>query len=368
MKLTALITAFSVLAAPAVSEDLLLKDALAFSGQIFHIDTGVPGLVIAAVRNGETAVYGFGETEKGNGQAPDADTVIGVGSITKTFTGLTLANLVQDGTASLTDLAGPFIDIIEKMPEQDGHQIRLIDLATHSAGTPRELAAFDGIERYSDESFVANVNGAPLLFSPGTGVLYSNVGFDLLAMALAGAAGKSYDALLQEQVLDPIKLTATSYARPTGNNVMTGYDWNGNKMDPGPAIPNRQGASQLHTTANDMLEYLKWNLDRFADPDSEARNISHAAWLIRDGLNPVYGLDESGQMDAMGLGWVIMMPDGDRPLILQKAGGTNGVFSYVAFAPNRDVGVFMSINQFNFAAGIEMAELVNDLIMTLAPR
>ena len=44
-------------------------------------------------------------------------------------------------------------------------------------------------------------------------------------------------------------------------------------------------------------------------------------------------------MDAMGLGWVVMMPKGNRPLILQKAGGLQGIFSYVAFAPTRGVGV-----------------------------
>ena len=63
-----------------------------------------------------------------------------------------------------------------------------------------------------------------------------------------------------------------------------------------------------------------------------------------------------------------MMPEGDRPLILQKAGGLQGVFSYVAFAPTRGVGVFVAINEFDFAASAAMAEAANDLIATLAPR
>ena len=52
----------------------------------------------------------------------------------------------------------------------------------------------------------------------------------------------------------------------------------------------------------------------------------------------------------MSLGWVVMEPDGDRPLILQKAGGLQGMFVYSAFAPTRGVGVFVAINQFDFAA------------------
>jgi D-alanyl-D-alanine-carboxypeptidase/D-alanyl-D-alanine-endopeptidase len=45
-----------------------------------------------------------------------------------------------------------------------------------------------------------------------------------------------------------------------------------------------------------------------------------------------------------------------------------GEFSYIAFAPTRGVGVFVSINEFNAAGFSEMAKAVNDLITELAPR
>ncbi|HUG60671.1 MAG TPA: D-alanyl-D-alanine-carboxypeptidase/endopeptidase AmpH [Methylomirabilota bacterium] len=361
--------AVAILAAtPAYAEDALLNEAVGFTGQIFHLDAGVPGLVIAAVRGGESAVFGFGEVAKGSGREPDGETQIGVGSITKSFTSLTLAHAVADGTAALTDPAGPHVDIVAALPQRDGHEIRLIDLATHASGLPRELVPIEGVERYSDASFAANLAGDPLLFTPGTGILYSNVAFDILAMELSGLSGLPYADLLQETVLDPIGLASTGYPRPQGGNVMTGYDWNGVEMDPGDPIPNRFGASSLYTTANDMVRYLHWNLDRFGQDGAEARAISHAGWLVRDGLDPVSGMDESGHMDAMGLGWVIMTPDGDRPLVIQKAGGTDGVFSYIAFAPSRGVGVFIAINQFDFSAATAMADVANRMIATLAPR
>ncbi|MEP4770825.1 MAG: D-alanyl-D-alanine-carboxypeptidase/endopeptidase AmpH [Roseibium sp.] len=368
MKIIGMTLALCMSTVPAVAEDKLLSEILEFTSEIYYLDTGVPGLVIGAVRGGETAVFGIGETKKGSGQAPNGDTAIGVGSITKSFTGLSLAHLAAAGTVALTDPVGPLIDLVGKFPERDGHQIRLVDLATHASGLPRELEPVEGADKYSDGSFAANLRDDELLFTPGTGLLYSNVGFDVLAMALGQAADKPYEELLGETVLGPLGMTASGYERPTGDNVSIGHDWNGNEMDAGDPIPNRSGASQLYTTTNDMLKYLQWNLDRFGNEGKEARAISHAAWAMRDGQNPVYGLDESGHMDAMGLGWVIMMPEGDRPLIIQKAGGTHGVLSYLAFAPTRGVGVFMSINQFNFSAGMEMAHVVNDLIATLAPR
>ena len=73
-------------------------------------------------------------------------------------------------------------------------------------------------------------------------------------------------------------------------------------------------------------------------------------------------------MDAMGLAWVGMMPRNDRPFILQKAGGLQGIFSYIAFAPTHGVAVFIAINKFDFAAAMAMTEVANDLIATLGPR
>ena len=52
----------------------------------------------------------------------------------------------------------------------------------------------------------------------------------------------------------------------------------------------------------------------------------------------------------MGLGWVVLQPEGNRPLILEKSGGLQGMFSFVAFPPSRGVGVFVAINEFNVGA------------------
>ena len=79
-------------------------------------------------------------------------------------------------------------------------------------------------------------------------------------------------------------------------------------------------------------------------------------------------MDESGHMDAMGLARIIMAPKGHRPLIMQKADGLQGVFSYVAFAPARGIGLCPAINAFDVNAGSAIAKTANDLIAELAPR
>jgi D-alanyl-D-alanine-carboxypeptidase/D-alanyl-D-alanine-endopeptidase len=93
-----------------------------------------------------------------------------------------------------------------KVPTREGKAVRLIDLATHAGGFPREVPHESGppndpFANITKQAFVAFLKGNDLLFAPGTGALYSNTGFDLLTAALAGAAGKPYPDLLREQIV-----------------------------------------------------------------------------------------------------------------------------------------------------------------------
>jgi D-alanyl-D-alanine-carboxypeptidase/D-alanyl-D-alanine-endopeptidase len=359
----------------AHAKDKLLEEAVDFTGTMFFLESKVPGLVIGAIRNGETAVAGFGKMGAPADKPPDGKTLLRIGSITKAFTGQVLASLVSDGLVRFTDPLQKRLGWDAKIPQKDGKEIRLIDLATHSSGLPREIERAPGpadnpFQTITKEALIRNLQGDPLLFAPGTGVLYSNFAFDLLAQALANAAGKSYEDVLRERVLDPTGLTSTVFTpnAEQRTRLMQGHDFDGKPLPDAPSVAMIAGAGGLYSTADDMLRWLAWHLDRFSTAGAEMRFLDHAAYLPRDGLNPVLGLDESGHMDAMGLGWVVMMPRGTRPLILQKAGGLQGIFSYTAFAPTRGVGVFIAIKQFNLGAALKMAEVVNEFVATLAPR
>jgi D-alanyl-D-alanine-carboxypeptidase/D-alanyl-D-alanine-endopeptidase len=149
---------------------------------------------------------------------------------------------------------------------------------------------------------------------------------------------------------------------------MQGHNFDGSPMPFIPTSPMIEGAGGLYSTTNDMLRWLAWHLDRFSPQDAEMRLLDHATYLHRDGVNPVFGMDEGGMMDAMGLGWVVMQPEGNRPLIFHKSGGLQGEFSFVAFAPTRGIGVFASMNEFSVEGFDAMAKATIELITELAPR
>jgi serine-type D-Ala-D-Ala carboxypeptidase/endopeptidase len=208
-----------------------------------------------------------------------------------------------------------------------------------------------------------------VIFPPGTGALYSNFGFDVLSAALSHAAAEPYDAFLKARVLDPAGLTDTVLSlRPDDHlRLLQGHGFDGKALANVPTPLIAAGASGIYSTPDDILRWLSWHLDRARSRDAEVRILDHATYLQRDGLNPVFGFDESGRMDAIGLGWIVMEPH-DVPLILQKAGGLQGIFSYTALAPTRGVGAFVAINKFDFAVAGEMAKAVNHMIGELAPR
>src|SRR5262245_1299511 len=92
-----------VLATPVRAQDKLLEEAVGFTGELLFLQTRVPALVIGVVRDGKTAVFGFGETSDGSGKAPDRNTMMRIGSISKVFTGQVMASLAAGGTIKFTD-------------------------------------------------------------------------------------------------------------------------------------------------------------------------------------------------------------------------------------------------------------------------
>lgn len=360
----------------ARTEDPLLTQAVNFAGAIAWLGSGAPGMVIAAVKDGETAFAGFGETVQGSGKEPAADTILRIGSISKAFCGDALGSLAAEGELALTDPLQDHLGPEYAVPQKNGRTLRLVDLVTQSSGLPREVPNQTGgspdnpFGGNTPEAQVAGLRGDPFLFAPGTGASYSNWGYDLLGAALAQTTGKSYADLLTERVLSPLGMNDTRFNLAPGDEAraMQGHDFDGAPLPWVPSPVTIECAGGLYTTANDMLKWMAWRLDREDAIDAEWRGMNHAAWLYRDGLSPVVGLDDGGPMAAMALGWVVVMPQGDAPLMLNKSGGLQGEFSYVVIAPTRGVGVFASINEFSIGGFGLMVQTANTLVADLAPR
>ena len=368
--------AFGAALPSAFAADRQLEQATAFTGTIIALGGNVPGLLFGAVRNGETALFGFGETRDGSGKEPDEDSIFRIASVSKVFCGTVLSAMAIDGLVAVSDPLQAYAGAGVTVPEKDGRMIRLVDLVTQASGLPREVPrpdspAEDPFASNTREVAFAELLNDPFLYPPGTAVAYSNWGYDLLGAALATAGGSSYADQLRDRFLDDLGMDGTVFNPPAdaGDNLMEGHFFDGSPMPNVPTPAGIECAGGLHTTGADMLKWIAWNVDRDGDAMRELRRVSQAAYLYRDGLDSVVGIDDAGPMAAMTLGgWVVQMPDGNKPLILEKTGGLQGFFTYVAIAPTRGVGAFFVMNQFNAGAFGAAVQRTNDFVASLAPR
>ena len=200
--------------------------------------------------------------------------------------------------------------------------------------------------------------------------MQSNFGFDLLGLALTNAAGKPYADVLRRTVLDPLGMADTTMNPPADaqGRLMQGHGFDGSPLPAVPSPPGIACGDGLHSTGADMLRFIAWSVDRNGDDLRALRQLTQAARVWRDGLDTVYGVEDGGPMGAMGLGWSIVFPEGNRPLLLAKSGAIEGFMTYVVIAPTRGVGAFFAMNAFNLAAHDAAVAATNAFVASLAPR
>ena len=357
----------------ASASDLALRDAAAMAGTAMFLNAGAPGLVIAVVRGDESVVAGYGETAPGSKVEPDGRSIVRLGSVSKVFATDLLTALAAEERLDLSDPLARYAPQGMVPKSVDNRPITLLDLATHSAGLPRELAdpaVADGNNPFAafrrDYHWNWITTHAPA-YAPATTALYSNYGYGLLGDALAKAGGKPYADLLTEKVIAPLALKDTTLRLSVQQKprLMTGLD-PFNKPDPNSEAPDIMAASAgVYSTADDMVRWMRWHLDG-DDRSRAALALSHALWRPHDGLKRAVGVEVTASV-GMGLGWVVSPAKDGVPLLLGKSGGIGGFMTYVVLAPSRKLGIFVAASRVNFAMFEGLRSGVRALAAELSP-
>ncbi len=358
---------------PVLASDLALRDAAAMAGSAMFLNAGAPGLVIAVVRGDDSVVAGYGETAPGSKVEPDGRSIVRLGSVSKVFATDLLAALAAERRLNLGDALARYAPSGVTPKSFDNRPTTLLDLATHSAGLPRELAdpavtdgsnPFAAFRRdYYWKWIAANVPA----YAPGTTAMYSNYGYGLLGDAMAKAGGKSYADLLTEKVIAPLALKDTTLRLSDQQKprLMTGLD-PFNKPDPNIEAPDIMAASAgVYSTADDMVRWMRWHLDG-DERSTTALMLAHALWRPHDGLKRAVGVEVTTSA-GMGLGWVVSPAKDGVPLLLGKSGGIGGFMTYVVLAPSRRLGIFVVASRVNFGMFEGIRSGVRALAAELAP-
>jgi D-alanyl-D-alanine-carboxypeptidase/D-alanyl-D-alanine-endopeptidase len=302
-----------------------------------RVDNGrSAGIVVGLLEpDGKTRVVAYNERKHGE-PAFNARTIFEIGSITKAFTGALLADMVARGEVQLDDPVAKFLPATVRIPARGDRQITLLDLATQSSALPRlpsNMRPANPANPYADytiDQLYEFLGGHELRRDIGERYEYSNLGFGLLGHTLALRAGKSYEALMHERILRPLGMNNTSITLNAQQRALLapGHNAGGDTVSNWD-LPTLAGAGALRSSVEDMLKFLKANLDA---PAANAPRI-HAAHIDRR---------PAGGNMTIGLGWhIINRPD--RRIVWHN-GGTGGYRTFAGFDPVARRGVVVLTN------------------------
>jgi CubicO group peptidase (beta-lactamase class C family) len=286
------------------------------------------GAAIGVYTHGTRRVFAYG--------AAKPDSLFEIGSATKTFTGLALAQMVRQGKVRLDE---PVRELLPAgtVAKPYGAEITLLDLAMHHSGLPREASSL-GVrapELYKELASHGVRKPAESRF------MYSNLGLGLLGQALAVRAGTSWAELVQQQVTGPLGLkdTVTSLSEDQRARFMQGYD-STHRPVPELELHALAGAGALRSTAGDMLTYLEAQLhpERFVPQDGGAESGHTLADALR--MSHVLRADMDSDGGHIALVWWYFPASGNY----FHGGTTYGQTAYAAFNPQADTAAVVLCN------------------------
>jgi CubicO group peptidase (beta-lactamase class C family) len=270
------------------------------------------------------------------------ETVFNLGSVTKVFTSLLLADAVRRGEVALDDPAAKFLPPGLKALQRNGKSITLADLATHTSGLPSSIIALPSAsgapapkltveQAYSSnpDDLFRFLAAYELTQDPGSQYIYSHLGMNLLAHILAVRANSSFGSLLEQRILRPLRMKSTGGTAKL--NSIAGHDADLNSL---PAELGLGGAGGLQSSARDMAAFLE-----------------AAMGLHRTELTSAFAMLLSVQRPTLepnlkaALGWMVRTVDGRT--FVEKGGTSKGFHSYIGFDPSRRIGVVVLSNSVN---------------------
>lgn len=323
-----------------------------------------PGMAIGIIKDGET-IYanGFGARDLKNNLPMNADTLIGIGSITKSFTAFAIMKLQEMGKLSLDDSGSNFLDA---EPFKSRPQIKIRHMLSHSSGVPSLDAgmlsfacAFDDYSclypATSREDFLAHMADAEefIIFEPGEKFFYNNDMYTCLGFIIEQLSGVSFEEFIQREILHPLEMTRgvmtqEGLDKDPDNNSMTGYLIEtkvGKAAAKASAVPiggHFQAPGGLYVSMTEMLNYAQYMINEGEFNGHRLLSGESVAAIFSGEIVTPYG---AGDAPEYGLGWSIEAKSEEMPYtVIQHGGGMGTSNSFLILVPELNLGIVAAEN------------------------
>lgn len=294
------------------------------------------GLSVGVFYAGKNSIYHYGETAKGKGKLPDANSIFEIGSISKTFTATLLAYFADQGKIKLSDPITKYLpDSVAKNTMLKEVSIRM--LSNHTSGLAplpdnfetENYNPLNPYQNYTRKLLFSYLKTCKLKSKPGEVYAYSNMAVGLLGVILERISGKTYEDLVKLIICKPLKMESTAeYLSPQEKtHFVKVYNEAGNET-PAWDFDALQACGSLRSTVNDLLKYAEANIKTTENQLSKAFQLTHQLTFSKN--------------QKVGLGWhILKIADADY---LFHNGGTGGSRSFLAFNAEKKIAVVVLSN------------------------
>jgi serine-type D-Ala-D-Ala carboxypeptidase/endopeptidase len=302
-----------------------------------------PSIVIGIIDKDGTHFFNFGK-KSDYGSAADEHTIYEIGSITKTFTAILLAQQAIDGKLKIDDPIKNYLPSQVKVPQRGTKEITFGNLSDHTSGLPREPdnLSFSSNPKanYSVDSMYSFLSRCELKRDVGSAYEYSNLAHGLLGEILSLNRGITYEVLMIQTIATPLgmKETKITFDEEMKKNMAIGYSY-GFEVENWHTRYAMSGCGGIRSSTYDMLKFLAANMGLTPTPLQSAMNKTHEVRHNKsEAAGWAYGLSNM----RIGLGWEIC--NGKKGDVILHDGGAPGYLAFAGFVKEIGKGVVVLTN------------------------
>lgn len=320
-----------------------------------RIEEGInPSMALALIDSSGIQYFNFGKTAD-DGMEVNRNTVYEIGSISKVFTAILLAQQVLDDELKLNDEINDFLPDSIKIPVMGDTEITFGNLSDHTSGLPRmpdNFAPSNPNNPYLDytiEQMYEFISNYTPIRAVGSEYEYSNLAQGLLGNLLARNKNTTYEELMVKTIAGPLELKDTRIVltEKMRENLALGHS--GGQIVENWDIPTLAGAGGIRSSTFDMANFISANIGYTNTELTKAMELTHK---VRH--------HKAGEM-SVGLGWHIK--EGSNGDIIWHNGGTGGYRAFAGFVKESGQGVVLLTNSTNGAddVGLNLLDPESDL-------
>ena len=320
---------------------------------------------VGVIKDGETVfAHSFGKKDIENGLDADPDTLYQIGSCSKSFTAAICCALVDQGLLKLDEPIRTYCPEIRFFDEFTTNNVTLRDLLSHRTGLPRHESAWLK-SPFTRQQLCENIRYLEPNEAFRTKMQYCNFGYILAGYICEKVSGKTWEALLQELILEPLQMGrstpyvtdikadpnhAVPYGRPADGDGISGHeaiDFHSSPLeDKEKGIGAPFGpAGSINSCVSDMLKWVRFHLDNGKAGDRQLISEEMMTQMCKPQMIRAYPFDMPNEFtDFMcyGLGWFLETYHGHKYVF--HGGNINGFSSYTAFVPDQKLGIVILSN------------------------